>query len=217
MYKNKKDKIKYMKRWHLEHRKKCPICGIKIDRRSKCCHSCAEKKYWEDHPEKRRKDKFCKICNKPLSKRNKRLLCLSHAIKQAYKEGKINQNGKNNSFFGKTHSKEYIEKLKYIMSKEGNPNWQEGKSFEPYSIDWTEELKERIRKRDNYECQHCGMTEEEHLIVYGRVLPIHHIDYNKKNCKESNLISLCLQCNSRANFNRNYWKEIFIKTIIKEK
>ena len=38
---------------------------------------------------------------------------------------------------------------------------------------------------------------------------VHHIDYNKQNCKENNLITLCLQCNNRVNSNRNYWKEYF--------
>ncbi len=70
-------------------------------------------------------------------------------------------------------------------------------------------LKDQIRKRDNYTCQNCDMTEEEHIIVLGEVLSVHHIDYNKKNCNKNNLISLCRQCNARVNFNRKYWKEYF--------
>jgi len=92
-----------------------------------------------------------------------------------------------------------------------NGNWNEGSSFEPYSPLWTEELRDSIRKRDNYECQNCNMTEEEHLIVIGKELSIHHIDYDKKNCKENNLITTCLSCNSRANFNRDYWQKIYAK------
>jgi len=53
------------------------------------------------------------------------------------------------------------------------------------------------------------MTEEEHLIVFGKVLTIHHIDYNKQNCKENNLITLCGSCNTRANFNRSYWVDFY--------
>jgi hypothetical protein len=53
------------------------------------------------------------------------------------------------------------------------------------------------------------MTEEEHLTVIGRTLEVHHIDYNKKNCKEENLITLCKWCNLRANYNRNYWKTYY--------
>jgi hypothetical protein len=92
-----------------------------------------------------------------------------------------------------------------------NSNWKGGISKEPYAFEFNTTLKEKIRKRDNYQCQNkeCNMTEEEHLIVYGKVLYIHHIDYVKKNCKEENLVSLCNQCNSRVNFNREYWKKYF--------
>jgi hypothetical protein len=95
-----------------------------------------------------------------------------------------------------------------------NGNWNNGSSFEPYSIEFTEELREQIRKRDNYICQNCSMTEEEHLIVVGKVLSIHHIDYNKKNCEEDNLITICLSCNSRANFNKEHWQEFYTKLLI---
>ena len=72
-------------------------------------------------------------------------------------------------------------------------------------------IKETIRQRDNYECQNCSMTEEEHLIVHGQVLHVHHIDYDKQNCNKENLISLCHNCNIRANYNRTYWQEFYTK------
>lgn len=94
---------------------------------------------------------------------------------------------------------------------ENNGNWKGGLDKLPYALNWTEQLKESIRKRDNYECQNpdCNMTEEEHLITYDESLPIHHIDYNKQNCEKDNLITTCKQCNSRANFNRSYWQKIY--------
>lgn len=49
------------------------------------------------------------------------------------------------------------------------------------------------------------MTQEEHFLMYNRDIEIHHIDYNKNNCNEDNLITLCKQCNIRANYNRDYW------------
>jgi 5-methylcytosine-specific restriction endonuclease McrA len=67
----------------------------------------------------------------------------------------------------------------------------------------------KIRKRDNFECQYCGLTEEQEIKKYNRVLCVHHIDYNKENCKESNLISFCLDCHSKTNgdkkLDRDYW------------
>jgi hypothetical protein len=90
-----------------------------------------------------------------------------------------------------------------------NGNWKGGISKLPYSFDFSKQLKEQIRKRDNYKCSNCGLTNEEHLITYDESLPIHHIDYNKQNCKEDNLITTCKQCNARANFNRNYWEDFY--------
>jgi hypothetical protein len=90
-------------------------------------------------------------------------------------------------------------------------SWLGGISKLPYPFEFDNNLKESIRKRDNYTCQNpeCNMTEEESIFVLGRVLDVHHIDYNKKNCNESNLISTCLSCNTRANFRREYWKRIY--------
>ncbi len=97
-----------------------------------------------------------------------------------------------------------------------NSNWQNGIGKLPYSFDFTLKLKDSIRKRDNYICQKCNITEEEHLIVYGKVLSIHHIDYNKQNCKEDNLITLCISCNFRANYNRDYWQKFYTDKILEK-
>jgi len=93
--------------------------------------------------------------------------------------------------------------------EDNNGNWINGKSREPYPLDFNNTLKEEIRNRDNFACQNCGMTEEEHLIVIGTNLHVHHIDYNKENCNKDNLITTCKQCNIRANANRDYWKSFY--------
>ncbi len=108
--------------------------------------------------------------------------------------------------------KDFYAKLCKSCSHKGNKfALINGKGYEPYTKEFSESLKESIRNRDNYQCQgeDCSMTEEEHIIVYGRVLEIHHIDYNKENCKEDNLITLCKQCNLRANRNRKYWNSFY--------
>jgi len=91
-----------------------------------------------------------------------------------------------------------------------HPNWQGGKSFEPYSPSFNQQLKDRIRVRDNFICQECGIPELE----CDRRLSIHHIDYDKKNCKEENLISLCVGCNAKANFNRKCWTKYYQKKLL---
>ena len=100
---------------------------------------------------------------------------------------------------GEVHSKKYRGKLHW--------NYIEGKSI--YTAEFSKRLKDKIRQRDNFTCQKCEETEEYHLIVYGKVLSVHHIDYDKQNCKEDNLITLCSKCHTITNYNREYWIEYF--------
>lgn len=79
--------------------------------------------------------------------------------------------------------------------------WRGGVSYEPYSPEFNEHLKNEIRERDNYACQtaSCGK--------YGKT--VHHIDYNKKNNEPSNLVTLCTFCHSKTNYNRKEWIKYF--------
>lgn len=83
---------------------------------------------------------------------------------------------------------------------EKNPMWRGGISFELYSPEFNEKLKEKIRRRDEYICQRCGKTQEQELNELNKKLAIHHIDHDKQNCNPSNLITLCASCNSKTNF-----------------
>ena len=123
--------------------------------------------------------------------------------------------GKNNPNYGKEnkwghHSKKSKKKISIANSMEKNSNWRGGKSFEKYTIKWKKELKERIRKRDNYICQNCN----KHQNKFNEKLHVHHIDYNKKNCNENNLVSLCRSCHMKTNYNRKYWKKLFSNKLL---
>lgn len=83
--------------------------------------------------------------------------------------------------------------------------WQGGISFESYGVEFNNVLKEKIRDRDGYICQICLFSEEE----LKRKLNIHHIDYNKKNNQEDNLISLCRNCHAKTNHKREQWQLVF--------
>ena len=88
---------------------------------------------------------------------------------------------------------------------ENSGNWQNGKSFEKYGFDWTDDLKENIRQRDLFICQLCGTHQDELDFK----LDCHHIDYEKKNLNPNNLITLCRSCHIKTNYNRNYWTNYF--------
>jgi hypothetical protein len=114
--------------------------------------------------------------------------------------------GEANPFFGRTHSEEI--KLLWSSQRIGelNSNWQGGISYQQYPIEFNNELKERIRSRDCYRCQLCGISQLECL----HALNVHHIDYDKLNNTDDNLISLCDDCHGDTNYNRAYWLKLFL-------
>ena len=143
----------------------------------------------------------CKYCHDKflIRKNSKQLFCSQICYGSSIK-------GKNSLFWkgGKPICKDCGKKLSNYKSKrcqkcnmQGklHPRYKNGKGREPYSFDFTPKLKESIRNRDNYTCQFCDMTEEEHLKKYNRVLEIHHKDHNRKNSNKNNLITACKKCN----------------------
>ena len=63
--------------------------------------------------------------------------------------------------------------------------------------------KEKILKRDGYQCVKCNISEKEHIINTGMPLLVHHIDGNGKNAKIknnnlNNLQTLCFSCHTKV-------------------
>lgn len=83
------------------------------------------------------------------------------------------------------------------------PRYIDGRSYKPYGK-WFKPLREEIRKRDNYECKLCFKKQN------GEKLAIHHVNYEKSNYKNNNLISLCRSCHAKTNVKRDYWEKYFI-------
>ena len=165
------------------HNNKCIDCGKHISFISKRCKSCGQKH--------RHKDDIviinhCMYCGKLIDNYSK-------ACQECY----------------------WINILSAKWSGSNNPNWIKNRELLIYPLEFNDVLKESIRKRDGYICQNpeCNMTEEEHILTWDTELNVHHIDYNKKNCNEDNLITLCKQCNIRANYNRTYWRELYSNLI----
>lgn len=62
--------------------------------------------------------------------------------------------------------------------------------------------RQEVLERDNFQCQECGTTQEQHILLFNRKLEIHHIDFkgrNEKNPDSSleNLITLCIRCHTK--------------------
>jgi len=93
---------------------------------------------------------------------------------------------------------------------ENNTNWHNGASFEEYGKEF-KGMREKIRKRDRYRCQECSKHQSKLYDNGGKryKLIVHHIDYNKKNNTDENLISLCRKCHLPTNHNRDFWTNHF--------
>lgn len=164
-----------------------------------------------------RKKIFCKNCNKEIkhnpretnTKHNNRVYC-------SYK-CQVKKISKQCKFCNKTYKVHLCRKLtnnfcsmecrnKYYATYyvgENSSNWAGGKSFEDYNLSFNKKLKSNIRKRDNFTCQVCG------LVGVKPALDVHHIDYDKNNSNENNLISLCHSCHSKIPNQSKKWREYF--------
>jgi hypothetical protein len=129
-------------------------------------------------------------------------------LEKMIKLGKRDKIGKNNPMHGKHHSKNtkriMSEKKKFIFIGKCNPNWQGGISFLPYSKDFSDRLKEDIRKRDDFKCQKCFIHQDNLKDANNKPykLIVHHIDFNKTNNAQRNLISLCRECHLKTHYEK---------------
>lgn len=81
------------------------------------------------------------------------------------------------------------------------PNGEMAEGSNDYPPQFNNNLKNKIRKRDNYKCCLCSEDGINHAV--------HHIDSNKENCDESNLLSLCRRCHGLTYTNNYFWETIF--------
>lgn len=182
---------------------KCLFCS------TKCSNSFLDKIKKDNQSKLRRKKKLGCLFDK-TARQN-----MSEGQKKRYKNPierkKLSERAKK-WIKEKGHPKGMLGKIAWNKGKESkrwkgknNPNWNNGSSFEEYGKEFDTRLKEKIRKRDNLICQNCGGKQLK------RKLDIHHIDYNKKNNNENNLISLCHKCHMQTNHRRKYWQQYFNK------
>jgi len=99
---------------------------------------------------------------------------------------------------------------RYLKDPTKWPTYIDGRSgISDYPVKFNTELIGKIKKRDVYICQNCKISEFKSVLINNLRLSVHHIDYNKKNIKPTNLITLCVSCNSKANYRREYWQNFY--------
>lgn len=72
-----------------------------------------------------------------------------------------------------------------------------------YGEEWNRKKRMKVRRRDGFGCQECGMTQREHMEEYGQRLDVHHIEKRreflrgKEANRMDNLELLCRKCHAR--------------------
>jgi 5-methylcytosine-specific restriction endonuclease McrA len=154
-----------------------------------------------------------------LSKEHKK------AISEGLKGKKRSQESKNKTsrsirnskkFYDSIRSDLFKEKMSKIKSGQIPWNKKDFSKISDYGDDFTRKLKEHIQRRDCHKCVLCGKKKLDLILekyLYDeplQKLSVHHIDYNKKNNDESNLITLCNSCHGKTNSNgKDAWVAIF--------
>ena len=59
-----------------------------------------------------------------------------------------------------------------------------------YPDDW-DVIAANVKEAAGWICEHCGHV---HEVASGYVLTVHHLDGDKSNCADDNLVALCQRC-----------------------
>ena len=92
----------------------------------------------------------------------------------------FDRHGPGNPFHGKQHTPE----SRRLMSSAAKARSIPG--IGSYGDDWTPELRGRVMLRDGHRCQVCGAPDA--------VLQVHHVDHDRTNNAETNLLTVCAPC-----------------------
>jgi len=147
----------------------------------------------------------------------------SHIGKKDSEETKqkkrLSKLGNLNCFFNKKHTEETKRILSYkakerLSDPTKNPRFIDGRSCSKnqYCSQWSDkEYKHYLLYERDGECfgPECNGKHLHKLVL-------HHINYDKKDCRPNNLIGVCVSCNSKANTDRE-WHEAYYNEIMRRR
>jgi len=79
----------------------------------------------------------------------------------------------------------------------------------PYSIIFNTETKQSVRNQWNNRCVVTGITNEEHKLLYGKSLVVHHWNDDKKSNDTYWMVPVCIPVNVMANTDKEAWMALF--------
>lgn len=83
------------------------------------------------------------------------------------------------------------------------------KSKYPYNDNFNKSLKIQVLQSYDNKCVVTGITNEEHILLHGRSLSVHHWNYDKDENNIYYLVPICWEINSLANFDKECWISLF--------
>jgi len=96
---------------------------------------------------------------------------------------------------------------------ENHPRWIDGRTYKIRPPELTLELRQAIRRRDNFTCQFCGYKNKGKW----RKLEVHHVDCDprRKNNHPDNLITLCKKCHGETKTigDKAAWQRVYTNLI----
>lgn len=163
----------------------------------------------------------CKICGKEFKHYGERVVCSKKCLAEYMSQQRLNENnptwienkekaickkcGKEFEYTRRNLHKGQMPVFCSLNCSRNNGNNKEIVDNimldHKYARGFNKALKNEIKERDGNQCVMCSSEDN---------LNVHHIDYNKKNNEENNLITLCEKCHNITNFNREFWTQVFI-------
>ena len=134
-----------------------------------------------------------------------RKICVCGCGKELPEEGRKCSDTKyipGHHWLGKKHTEEQIRKIGLASVGSNNPNWQGGIAPSKYTTHFLKRQRFQICDEFKNTCPVCGNV----CVKYGG--HVHHIDYDKKNNDNKNLILLCKFCHGKTipKNTRTHWQ-----------
>lgn len=187
--------------------KKCKHCGIDfyefpyMKGKKKFCSTGCANKYNASKLSENRKGKgnpmYGKIAwNKGKNYEQPKTQGENHYNWKGGKKKRIKKQNSKAGFQKGNKTKSQFKKGYKGLEGKDNPSWKGGISKIKYGNEWNDKLRSKIRLRDNNKCQLCKIQilKRRKIAESKNWLVVHHIDENKKNNNENNLITLCQSC-----------------------
>lgn len=130
----------------------------------------------------------------------------THSIETREKISR-SQIGIKNHNYGEHRTDKTKQKISMVLQGVDEESWNGYITESPYSIEFTQLLREETRMSTN----DCDFLTGEHKDICndGIELSVHHIDYDKQNSDIRNLIPLSKSNHSKTNANRIFWTRLF--------